>query len=252
MSKRHRVASQLGILRDLGCRLSPGTTILDLGCGNGCLVGEYRQEGYQAYGCDLKFKDGPFTDDFQKKEIIRLISLSPYRLPFDDGTFDVIVSDQVIEHVKDYAGTLSEIRRVMRPNGVSLHVFPSRYTPIEPHTSVPYGTIIQSYPWLLFWAHIGIRNKSQKSLSAKETAERNYHYLRNHTHYVSKAVLRRHFESTFSEVHFCEQLFLKYSRRAKILHPLSRIIPFIPDLYGLVRDRAVFLKNGKPSTTPDA
>lgn len=235
--------SQIGILRDLGFEISRSTTILDLGCGNGCLVETYRSGGYQAYGCDLKFKDGPFVEDFEKKEIIRLISSSPYRLPFDDGTFDVVVSDQVLEHIKDYTDTLLEIRRVMRPGGVSLHFFPSRYTPIEPHTLVPFGTIIQSYPWLCLWAHLGIRNKSQRSLSARETAERNYSYLQNHTNYVSKSVIRRHFENTFSQVRFCERTFLKYSRRAKVLYPLSRAFPFLPELYGLVRGRAVFARN---------
>jgi ubiquinone/menaquinone biosynthesis C-methylase UbiE len=38
-------------------------------------------------------------------------------LPFDDGSFDVVWSSEVIEHVADTARWLSEVRRVLVPRG---------------------------------------------------------------------------------------------------------------------------------------
>jgi len=47
-------------------------------------------------------------------------------LPFADNSFDVVVSFEVIEHVKDYERFLSEIRRVLRRNGKLIFSTPNR------------------------------------------------------------------------------------------------------------------------------
>ena len=41
-------------------------------------------------------------------------------LPFDDGSFDTVVSFQVIEHIKDDTTFLKEIHRVLKPGGIAL------------------------------------------------------------------------------------------------------------------------------------
>ena len=46
-------------------------------------------------------------------------------LPFDDGSFDVVWTTEVIEHVADTARWLSEVRRVLVPRGRLLLTTPS-------------------------------------------------------------------------------------------------------------------------------
>jgi SAM-dependent methyltransferase len=46
-------------------------------------------------------------------------------LPFDDGSFDVVWSSEVIEHVADTARWLSEVRRVLVPGGRLLLTTPN-------------------------------------------------------------------------------------------------------------------------------
>lgn len=57
-------------------------------------------------------------------------------LPFEDGSFDVVLSNHVIEHVGDAAAQrqhLLEIRRLLRPQGLAYLAVPSRWMVIEPH-----------------------------------------------------------------------------------------------------------------------
>lgn len=57
-------------------------------------------------------------------------------LPFPDGSFDLIVSHTVIEHVQDVDQCIDEMSRVLRPGGV-LHLEGPNYTwPEEPHLQI--------------------------------------------------------------------------------------------------------------------
>src|SRR5947209_8416950 len=97
----------LRLLSDAGYPVAPGAQILDFGCGLGALVSHLRALGFDAYGCD-------FPDELGDQPYLNAIE-EPYRLPFEDSTFDVVVSDQVLEHVQDYRQAFTEIRRVLTP-----------------------------------------------------------------------------------------------------------------------------------------
>lgn len=57
-------------------------------------------------------------------------------LPFPDASFDVVISNHVIEHVGDaemQARHLTEIRRVMKLDGIGYLAVPNRWMLMEPH-----------------------------------------------------------------------------------------------------------------------
>src|SRR5215469_2879302 len=101
------------MLADLGTPVSPHMTVLDFGCGTGELVEAALAQGFDAYGCDL-YADEHWRD--WKNEVVpglrgdsRLRRIgNPYRLPFADSSIDVIISDQVLEHVLNYPEMISE------------------------------------------------------------------------------------------------------------------------------------------------
>ncbi len=208
------------ILADCGVRLTKDTRILDWGCGAGGLVRDGRAAGYDVIGCDFD-ATGPYLSP---------IDASNYHLPYSDHSIDVIISASVLEHVMDYDTSLRELRRILKPGGAFLHLFPSRGTPIEPHVFVPGATVIRSRPWLLLWATLGIRNAFQRGMSARAVTETNYRWLREHTNYVGRAELIRYFARHFHEVRFAEDAFLR--RRG---HPA-----FLAPLYSTFRNRVVF------------
>jgi SAM-dependent methyltransferase len=58
-------------------------------------------------------------------------------IPFPTGSFDLVLSNQVLEHVRDLDLLLREVARVLAPGGVSVHFFPTREVWLEPHVGLP-------------------------------------------------------------------------------------------------------------------
>jgi SAM-dependent methyltransferase len=235
----------LKMAKDLGFDLNGNTRIMDFGCGSGRVVQELRSLGYPAFGCDLEFRREPEaqTESMHHDGVIRLINKNAYVLPFENDSLDLVISNQVFEHVQDYLTASSELARVLKPEGMCVHIFPARYSPIEPHSYVPLSSVIQSYWWLYLWALLGVRNEHQKNASAKETATENCTYLKTRTNYLSKRRIAEAFFSRFRDVTFCENLFLKHAPRGKYLHAISKLLPFVPSVYSAFRCRVVVVKN---------
>ena len=57
--------------------------------------------------------------------------------PFESSSQDIVVSNQVLEHVVDLEQFCSECARVLRPGGIGVHVFPTRHVIPELHMGLP-------------------------------------------------------------------------------------------------------------------
>lgn len=58
------------------------------------------------------------TADLNMKDVDHNVDLQ--RLPFDSGTYDFIFASHVLEHIPDDEKAISEIRRVLKPNGIAI------------------------------------------------------------------------------------------------------------------------------------
>ena len=90
--------------------------VLDLGCGDGRLTLGLR--GRRIVGADVS----PIALDRARRRVakrdIELMETAPGAiLPFGDGTFDLVLLAETVEHVVDVETLLSEARRVLRPGG---------------------------------------------------------------------------------------------------------------------------------------
>lgn len=109
------------------------SAVLDLGAGSGLLT-----RYLQPYCRSIAAADrdtAPF-----KVPGVAVQRIEGVTLPFDSGSFDVVVYNHVIEHVGDRAlqhGALSEIRRVLAPGGHLYLAVPNRWALIEPHYRLP-------------------------------------------------------------------------------------------------------------------
>lgn len=235
------------LVRKFGSVLNQDSMLLDFGCGSGKWVQELRNHGFQAYGCGTRYDNEPGvnTEVMIADGIIRILDLTNYFLPFNDDTFDFIFSDNVFEHVQNYAQTNAEIARVLKKDGLCLHIFPSRWRPVESHVFVPFASIIRNLSWQYLWALIGVHNEWEDCNSPKERAIRFHNYLLNETNYLPRMKLRSEFSKHFNQVAFVEDKFLKYSQRGRIIHKLSVILPIIPWVYSTFRSRVILLGNKK-------
>lgn len=91
--------------------------ILDVGCGTGQLASRLQRElpGVQVVACD--FSAGMLSRAAARRPRVRLVRGDAGRLPFDDRSFDAVVSTEAFHWFPDQATTLHEIHRVLRPGG---------------------------------------------------------------------------------------------------------------------------------------
>jgi len=64
--------------------------------------------------------------------------MNALRTSFPDGSFEVVVCNQMYEHAPDAYQLLQEIYRLLVPGGVCYFGAVSRLTPIEPHYRLPF------------------------------------------------------------------------------------------------------------------
>lgn len=99
-------------LIDALSRLAPFTTVCDVGCAEGYFMKAVHDRfGAEVWGIDISPEAAALVRGRLGMNVAAADALS---LPFPDGSFDVVYSTEVIEHVLDPAAMFSEMRRVSR------------------------------------------------------------------------------------------------------------------------------------------
>jgi ubiquinone/menaquinone biosynthesis C-methylase UbiE len=110
--------------RFLLAHLGPDSQVLDVGCGEGRFSAEIARVAASVVGIDVAEEPLRRARALHPGLDLRLVNGDgPWPLP--DNSFDVVWAGEVIEHVADTAGWLSEIRRVLRSGGALLLTTPA-------------------------------------------------------------------------------------------------------------------------------
>ena len=124
-------------LSNLNPDLLKNKTLLDLGSFTGGRLSAW-YENYElkkVYGIDINPIFKIAADEFasEKKINAEFKTGVGENLPYDNNSFDFIVSTDTFEHVQNLENTMNECFRVLKPDGMLLAVFPQFLQPFESH-----------------------------------------------------------------------------------------------------------------------
>ncbi len=107
--------------------LTPSSVMLDLGAGAGIVAAmDFRGHAGRICGIDLdpRVTENPFLDEG--------LVTDGASIPYQDATFDIVFSDNVLEHLADPVNVFREVARVLKPGGRFLFKTPNRthYMPL--------------------------------------------------------------------------------------------------------------------------
>lgn len=199
---------------------------LDVGCGDGALLAHVLRQSPrllagravpELFGFDV-VDHGVQAQGFIERTVTALEHSAPdvpwrHRIsairqadawPYEDATFDFVVSNQVLEHVADHDRFFAELARVLKPGGFSAHLFPLKHYVYEGHLLLPWVHRIGDFELLRWYisalSAVGLgkfpEHRRTTGVSRAEFSERHADYMLHFTHYRSahdfKALTKRH------------------------------------------------------------
>lgn len=212
----------LSILHSESSRFSRGAVVrvLDAGCGGGLLIASLLENlsqwnpslCFEFHGFDVsdhgvqtrgfmegalaelsrRFPDVPWPD---RLSLITTRDTWPYPADF----FDIVLSNQVLEHVGNPDLFFSEIRRTLRPGGFSVHLFPLKHYMYETHLNLPFvHRISNRNPLILYIKFLSVLglgkyrfHRKQAGKTLNDFAAYHADYILKYTHYISRADVLR-------------------------------------------------------------
>ena len=122
---RYDLETRLGVVfgRLLGSCSLVGVRLLDAGCGTGWFSARAGERGARVVSLDIGRKLLSRVGDKCRSARVQGTALA---LPFREGTFDVVISSEMIEHTPDPRRAVGELLRVLKPSGLLALTVPHR------------------------------------------------------------------------------------------------------------------------------
>lgn len=137
LPSREKKAEKIYRLLGLNRSFKAGCRILEIGTGSGGIAhyfAVHQELQCQVYAVDV-------VDNRKLKEGFHFSLVEDVVLPFDDESFDIVITNHVIEHVGEYDKQfehLCEVRRVLKPGGLGYLAVPNKWMVVEPHYQLPF------------------------------------------------------------------------------------------------------------------
>ncbi|RLS40529.1 MAG: class I SAM-dependent methyltransferase [Planctomycetota bacterium] len=100
-----------------------GKRLLDIGCGRGLRLLEFRREGFEVHGCDFSEESVSYLRDCHHISA-DVADVSTLNTVYEANSFDIVTAFYVIEHVVDVEEVFRSCLRLLKPGGVIVAVCP--------------------------------------------------------------------------------------------------------------------------------
>ncbi len=130
--------------------IKSGNRVLDVGCGQGLALEEFRMLGLPAVGVTL----GPDCEVCRSKGF-EVLEMDQNFLEFEDEEFDFLWCRHVLEHSVAPFFTLHEYRRLTKPNGLVYVEVPAPDTSAHHEANSNHYSVLPKSAWLNLFARAG-------------------------------------------------------------------------------------------------
>ena len=111
----------------LARQLSQHCTVLDVACGEGYGAAMVAETAYKVVGVDLSVDVIQHAkSNYRHHANLQFVTASCECLPFSDASFDFAISFETIEHIEKQKEFISELTRVLRPDGILILSSPNK------------------------------------------------------------------------------------------------------------------------------
>lgn len=137
-SRRRKAVKIISVLQHfLGREDLDGLKALDIGCSTGFISDALHKAGAEVTGLDI---DEPGLEAARERfgDKIEFICAGGEDIPAAPQSFDIVIFNHIYEHVVDPDAVMTDIRRVLRPDGVVYLGLGNRLGIVEPHYKLPF------------------------------------------------------------------------------------------------------------------
>ncbi len=132
--------------------ITPETSILEIGCGEGGNLLPFLQRGCKIVGIDILQgkidKANEYFLDHPKKDLANFMVQDIYDVDPDlNWKFDIIIMRDVIEHIHDQEKFMAYIKRFLKPSSNIFFGFPPWQMPFGGHQQTCKSTFLSKLPW---------------------------------------------------------------------------------------------------------
>lgn len=103
-----------------------GGRVLEIGCGRGHTLAEIKQKGFAAEVVGVELMNLPRTQtEINAVDTYIVGNIETDSLALDDGSFDVVICGDVLEHLNDPWAAMQKIKRLVKPGGALVASVPN-------------------------------------------------------------------------------------------------------------------------------